>query len=61
MNQHGSFLCEELLPSPISILEAAPATLLLWESMKELHLKNERQRGESRGERGKNREGKSLQ
>lgn len=29
MNQHASFLCEELLPCLTSILEAAPATLLL--------------------------------
>lgn len=33
MNQHGSFLCEELLPCPISILEAAPATMLLLEGV----------------------------
>lgn len=33
MNQHGSFLCEELLPCPISILEAAPATMLLQEGV----------------------------
>ena len=51
MNQHGSFLCEELLHCPISILEAAPATLLLLEGTQELHPKHERERGESGGER----------
>lgn len=32
MNQHGSFLCEELLPRPISILGAAPAPWFCWEA-----------------------------
>lgn len=37
MNQHASFLCEELLPCPISILEAAPAALLPLEGTQALH------------------------
>lgn len=58
MNQHGSFLCEELLPCPISILEAAPATLLLLEGTQALHPEHER--GESGGEREREKDGKSL-
>jgi len=51
MNQHGSFLCEELLPCPISILAAAPATLLLLEGTQDMHPKYKRERCESGGER----------
>lgn len=34
MNQHASFPCEELLPCPTSILEAAPAALFSWEAQR---------------------------
>lgn len=61
MDQHGSFLCEELLPCPISILEAAPATLVPLEGTQALHPGHERERGESRDEREREKHGKSLQ
>lgn len=49
MNQHGSFLWEELLPCPIPILEAAPAALLLLGATQQLHPGHEGERGEKDG------------
>lgn len=57
MNQHGSCLCEELLPHPVSKLEAAPAALRLPEGMlqgnKDLLPENEREKGLKQRRQGK--------
>lgn len=53
MNQRAPFLCQELLPCPIPILQAAPAALFSWEGhrsctvdMKGKGVKGERREGE---------------
>lgn len=50
MDQRAPFLCQELLPCPIPILEAAPAALFCWEGHRSCTLdmkgKGERREGE---------------